>query len=365
MCAAHFVNEVLPFLAMVVIQDGVFWIHDYPDSLPSRLLLDRMRTIFPGYATWATAARQDISRQARSVGQVQVDTLNATAQRAFNMMVSKMDVMQQQQAHNQQQQHQQQQQQQQHHQQQQQHQQQMLQLLQQQQQQHQQQHQQLLQLLQQQQREIQVLSAQQQRNNYRYNDNDNDNVDVVDNNNNNDDDDDNDDNNQPLAPIYPPPPPRPIYNVAPIVIAAATTTGINVNDALQNAPTIPPIPTQLPKTLLELVRQHYENRLEQYNNSCKAHWPSKIQQAFSKRKYLFNHIQLRAARLRGPESIKTKMMLTASSMDQNEMANGSVDKFLNNVRNSDPSRKRRNRVPRQQRQQQLQQQQHPGNDGFI
>ena len=44
-CARHFVNEVLPLLAKVVIQDGIYWIKEYPDSLPSRLLIDRMKTV--------------------------------------------------------------------------------------------------------------------------------------------------------------------------------------------------------------------------------------------------------------------------------------------------------------------------------
>ena len=365
-CARHFVNEVLPLLAKVVIQDGIYWIKEYPDSLPSRLLIDRMKTVFPGYATWARNARNEIKQRSISVGEVQVDTLNGTAQRAFNMMVSKVEIVQNKvevvQQHQMQQQRQQEQQQlqilhllQQLQHQQQEHQRQ----LQQQQQEHQQQYQQILQLLQ-----------QQRRNDNDCTDNDNNNSNS---NSNNVDSEDNDadyniiatlnDMNvtAPIAPIYPPPPPRHIYNLEPIVVATTTTninindalqttTNININDALQNMPTVPPIPTQLPRSLEDLVVQHYSNKLERYNNSCKSHWPSSIRQAFSKRKYLFNHIQERAARIRGPESIKKKMILTAMGMDQTERGKGkdnvSVDKFLNAVRNSDPTRKKRNRLPK-------------------
>lgn len=384
-CAEHFVNVVLPFLAMVVIQDGIYWIHDYPQSLPSRLLQERMRAVFPGYIRWAHEARQEIIRQAQSVGQVQVETLNATAQRAFNMMVSKMEVLQEKQSHQQRQQQQEQSIQRQWQQQQQQHQvhhqQQQLQILQllelqhQQNQQYQQQVQQQQQHILHQQLKIQRLLAQIQGNN----DNDNGIIDIDNNDGNGNDNDNNNGNsnivndqnvvvdmdnhnyynenndvrppitnNVPIIPMYAPPPPRPIYNIEPIIIAAAAT---NVNDALQNVPTVPPIPTQLPRSLQELVVQHYDNRLEQYNNSCKAHWPSNIQQAFSKRKYLFNYIQVRAARMRGTDTIKNKMVITAIRIDQTERENVSVDKFLTMVRNSDPQRKKRNRLPRPRQQQ--------------
>ena len=71
--------------------------------------------------------------------------------------------------------------------------------------------------------------------------------------------------NVPIIPMYAPPPPRPTYN---LIVAAAAT---NFNDALQNVPTVPSIPSippQLLRSLQELVVQHYNNRLKQYNDSC-------------------------------------------------------------------------------------------------
>jgi hypothetical protein len=357
-CARHFVNVVLPLLAMVVIQDGIYWVTDYPNNLPSRLLLEKMQTIFPGYARWAQQARREIDQQARAVGQVQVDTLNAVAQRAFNMMVGKIDSLQQQQVHQQAQQQQVLNVLQQQHQQQQQH---MQELLQQQQQQFQQQQQQLEQRILQQQQQIQQLlqqrEVQQQRHNNNNNNNNIDNDDY-DNDNNNNNDDDNEDNNNnnnnhvdeqaivvpivPIVPMHPPPPPRLIYNIDQIVVPH------NINDALQNAPMVPPIPTQLPQSMHDLVVQHYDLKLENYNHSCKAHWPSNIQQAFSKRKYLFNYVYDKAARLRGPDTLKTKMHQMATRLDT-ERGDLSMDKFMNMVRNADPNRKRRR--PRQQQQQ--------------
>jgi hypothetical protein len=45
--------------------------------------------MIPGtYTNWARDARKKISSQVKDVEQVQVDNLNATVQRAFNLMVS-------------------------------------------------------------------------------------------------------------------------------------------------------------------------------------------------------------------------------------------------------------------------------------
>jgi hypothetical protein len=32
-CARHFLESVIPFLVIVIIQDGIFWVKDYPYSL--------------------------------------------------------------------------------------------------------------------------------------------------------------------------------------------------------------------------------------------------------------------------------------------------------------------------------------------
>lgn len=345
LCANHFIFEVLPFIATTVIQDGIFWIHEYPDSLPSRLLQERMRPIFPDFTRWAQQARRDIQEQGRAVGRVQVDTLNQAAQQAFNMMVSKME----QQVHEQQQNHQ-------YHEQQHQA---LRQLLHQQQQQHQQQLQLIQQHLQQVQEQQQLLIQQLVRlqpnninivdggNNNEFNGidgNDGDHDIDVNGNDGNDDNINGIGDNMVLVPPIANAPLRPIYNMDAIVVPVEPR--MNVNNALQNAPIVPPIPTQLPQSLQQLVQQHFEHRLQNFNNSCKAHWPSNIRQAFSKRKYLFSYIEDRAVRLRGPETIQAKMMLVALRLDQTERAGQSVDKFMTTLRNADPNR--RHRRPRRQ-----------------
>jgi hypothetical protein len=68
---------------------------DYHVNLPVK--------IFTYNEKRAQEARQEIDRQAQSVSQVQLDMLNVAAQRAFHMMVTKLETLQQQQAHHHQQ----------------------------------------------------------------------------------------------------------------------------------------------------------------------------------------------------------------------------------------------------------------------
>ena len=73
-CARSFLYEVLTLPALVIFQDGIYWIKDLPNSPPSRLLLS---TMFLRYANWALDARRQIVEQVKSVGQVQIENLNA------------------------------------------------------------------------------------------------------------------------------------------------------------------------------------------------------------------------------------------------------------------------------------------------
>lgn len=360
-CARSFLYEVLPLLALVIFQDGIYWIKDFPNSPPSRLLLS---TMFPRYANWASDARRQIVEQVKSVGQVQIENLNATAQRAFNMMVAIQEHNRQQELANHRQ---------------------VLEQFQRQ--------QQLLEQMQvvqyQQYIQIQQIVQQQQRQTMHQNNavnnaagntfhinginenNDNDENDVVNNDNTIDnyeaeriinennsierivDDNFNverivDDNytvaaNNTLAmPIpvatYQPPPARQInYNNDAIVPI------FNVNNRLQAIPTVPFIPTALPQSLYELVEQHYEYKLDSFVHGSKSHWPTSVRVAYSKRKNLFEYIRNKASRVRGPDDIKTKTLSTATTMDREERGELSVDKFARLVCNNSVTRKKRNR----------------------
>jgi hypothetical protein len=352
-CARHFLESVIPFLVMVIIQDGIYWVKDYPNSEASRLLI----SMIPGtYTNWARDARKKISSQVKDVEQVQVDNLNATAQRAFNLMVSTQEQHTQQsfQQHQrvlivleqtQQQQQQilvQQQQQQQHLLQQQQL---LQQVLQQQQQIQQGQQQGQEKLLRQQELLQQILQLQQQQdvNNNNIENNDNN---INDNNNNVDANNVIEVEIEAVAPIYQPPPPRQInmnYDmIVPIVLP-------NINDVLRGDPTTPYIPPQLPKTLHDLVLQHYEYRLLTYVHESKKHWPRSIQSAYSKRKHIFQYIQDKAARMRGTDDIKTKTINAAMAIDRDERGMLTVNQFAQTILDNSTTRKKRNREQQPQR----------------
>jgi hypothetical protein len=82
--AAHaFLHELLPFLAMVAFQDGVFWIHEYPNHEASRLLLHVMPDWYPAWAEWARGfVTYELSNQQRS----KVARLNQAAQASYNCL---------------------------------------------------------------------------------------------------------------------------------------------------------------------------------------------------------------------------------------------------------------------------------------
>jgi hypothetical protein len=72
---------------------------------------------------------------------------------------------------------------------------------------------------------------------------------------------------------------------------------VNVNQALRNEPRPPPFPSNLPKSMLELLTEWEETyQLGQYTprNVDKSHWPQPLRQSLSKRKYLHDKIVARA-----------------------------------------------------------------------
>ena len=60
--AYNFVYRTMPFLAETMIQDGIFWIRDYPNHTVSLRLLSVMPAY---YANWAMLARKKVSQEER------------------------------------------------------------------------------------------------------------------------------------------------------------------------------------------------------------------------------------------------------------------------------------------------------------
>ena len=59
-CAAHaFLWEVLPFFALVLFQDGIYWLRDFPDHEATRLLV---KVLPDWYQQWAKEALADVEK---------------------------------------------------------------------------------------------------------------------------------------------------------------------------------------------------------------------------------------------------------------------------------------------------------------
>ena len=58
LAAKNFVNSLLPFLAEIVLQDGIYFTADFPDHPYSKILLQKMSA--DGYDQWASETREAI-----------------------------------------------------------------------------------------------------------------------------------------------------------------------------------------------------------------------------------------------------------------------------------------------------------------
>ena len=78
--ARNFLYGVLPFLAKVVVQDGIYWIKDYPSHEISRLLLNAMP---PSYERWSMDTRKKIIDEEMNNNEVLSSSLNEGAKAAL------------------------------------------------------------------------------------------------------------------------------------------------------------------------------------------------------------------------------------------------------------------------------------------
>ena len=78
--AQNFLYVLLPFLAKVIFQDGVYWVDKFPQHEVSRLLRGRMP---PNYERWAVSAREEVLAAQRRRDTSLIQTYNEAAQQAF------------------------------------------------------------------------------------------------------------------------------------------------------------------------------------------------------------------------------------------------------------------------------------------
>ncbi len=78
--ASNFLFQLLPCLARVVVQDGIYWIHDFPNHHVSVLLQNMMP---PWYPMWAQQAHQEVQQQLTGNNTTGLQTLNGAVQQGF------------------------------------------------------------------------------------------------------------------------------------------------------------------------------------------------------------------------------------------------------------------------------------------
>jgi hypothetical protein len=95
----------------------------------------------------------------------------------------------------------------------------------------------------------------------------------------------------------------------------------------------------------EVFTQHRDYKLESYANTNKAHWSTAMRIAYSKRRYLYQHIDAQARRLPGNgDDVLEKLPWAADIVDrQRNVLLLSLDKFLRELKKHDPARRTRAR----------------------
>eukprot|EP00978_Attheya_sp_CCMP212_P005410 scaffold12145_cov61-Attheya_sp.AAC.1 len=85
--AKMFLCEILPYLAEVCAQDGIYWVVDHPTHFVSTWLVQKI----PGYLASARAKRQECVTAANNYEAEKISKLNDAAQAAFNSMVRRIE----------------------------------------------------------------------------------------------------------------------------------------------------------------------------------------------------------------------------------------------------------------------------------
>jgi len=103
-----------------------------------------------------------------------------------------------------------------------------------------------------------------------------------------------------------------------------------ITSALRNTPRVPVFPNQLPDSVERLLLEHEViHKLTEYDNMKMSGWPQKVKQAFGRRKYLYKAVKNRAEKLRQGDFEQRKVR-AAKEMDvERERLGGlSVYKYM-------------------------------------
>jgi hypothetical protein len=276
--AYHFVQCLLPWIAHVIFQDGIYWIHHYPNHEVSRLLL---HVFPPWYPEWAERARTWVTGMERSRKISQVSQLSQAAQSSYDVLYSDLQQVRQEQERSRQE---------------------------------QERSRQVQERFQDQvihwigrvdvQRAAEGVPPQEvPRRQGQV---------------------------QPQARGPPPPGPPP----PPVGLPPAPR-----NERLA----VPYFPPALPCSMLELLNQHRDYKLESFANTSKAHWSPAVKLAYSKRRYLYKHIDLQAHRLRGDGDYFLDKLPRAAAMMDRLRNEKTLPEYLKVLKRADPTTKTRTR----------------------
>lgn len=138
-----------------------------------------------------------------------------------------------------------------------------------------------------------------------------------------------------------PVPVRQIINNTPIRVPM-------VQDVLQNTPRAPPVPRAMAKTFVQLLTQHRNLELESFADDRHSAWPHNVQQAYSRRQYIYSRIKERARNFAGERTPEQKMTHAAEAYDE-ERAGKTLTQFTSqNLIPNDPKIKKRKRPQQRQ-----------------
>jgi hypothetical protein len=87
--ARDFLLGTLPFLALVALQDGIYWIRDFPNNSASVII----QNSFPEYERWAAEARKQVLEQQATLEESRVQQMEGSTQASYNMLGRKIDLL--------------------------------------------------------------------------------------------------------------------------------------------------------------------------------------------------------------------------------------------------------------------------------
>ncbi len=88
--ARNFIQEMLPFLSIMALQGGFYWIKMYPNNSASTIL----KNTFPNYETWSLQAWSAVIQQQVYLEQSRISTVEAATQALYHSMVRQIDSLQ-------------------------------------------------------------------------------------------------------------------------------------------------------------------------------------------------------------------------------------------------------------------------------